>query len=373
MKMKKISVKSQFNVKGLSNIESKHRYMIKEITDKYNTQSELKTEINNLTDAINKIDLNMPNYDLHLTIQRAEYLDTLKQLNDEYETITSKYNEIDYYDNVGDIIINYYELKDKKVENIEPKNILDLFSNNIQQKNDNNKFLLLEQFCKRIDSIKLSHEIGYDRIKICEDCNIETILDNSESAYICPCCGYMETIIIDEEKQFKEYSPYKRLNHFKEWLNQFQAKQTPEIPEYVFINIVKELNKNRITDLSLLNKQYMKLILKKLQYNNYYEHIAYIINKLNNLPPPRITRDMEKIFISMFIQIQEPWELYKHSSRKNFMSYSYVLHKFCELLNLDHLLDSFPLLKDIEKNIDNDILWYKICKYLNWEFICSSY
>ena len=169
----------------------------------------------------------------------------------------------------------------------------------------------------------------------------------------------------------KEYSPYKRLNHFREWLNQFQAKQTPDIPEQVFKDIIKELNKNRITNLSLLTRDIIKNILKKLNYNIYYEHITYIINKLNNLPPPKITRDMENIFISMFLQIQEPWEKYKKTQRKNFLSYSYTLHKFCQLLNLEHLLKFFPLLKDNEKIMNSDNIWFNICKDLNWKYISS--
>ena len=32
----------------------------------------------------------------------------------------------------------------------------------------------------------------------------------------------------------------------------------------------------------------MKAILKKLDYNGYYEHVAYIINKLNNLPTENV-------------------------------------------------------------------------------------
>jgi hypothetical protein len=66
-------------------------------------------------------------------------------------------------------------------------------------------------------------------------------------------------IILDEDRQIKDYSPYRKVNHFREWLNQFQAKQSPDIPENVFIDIVKELNKRRITDLSILNKEKMLL------------------------------------------------------------------------------------------------------------------
>jgi hypothetical protein len=156
------------------------------------------------------------------------------------------------------------------------------------------------------------------------------------------------------------------LDQRKRWLNQFQAKQSPDIPESVFIDIVKELNKSRVTDLSTITRLKMKGILKKLKYNSYYEHIHYIINKLNNLPPPKITRDMERVFISMFVKIQDPWEQFKQVNRKNFLSYSYVLHKFCELLELDHLLECFPLHKDSDKIMENDQIWGKICKSLNW-------
>ena len=56
---------------------------------------------------------------------------------------------------------------------------------------------------------------------------------------------------------------------------------------------------------------------------------------------------------------------------KNFLSYSYVLHKFCELLEFDNLLEYFPLLKSREKLHQQDLIWEKICKDLNWEFIPS--
>ena len=181
----------------------------------------------------------------------------------------------------------------------------------------------------------------------------------------------MEIIILDEDVQIKDYSPYKRLNRFREWLNAFQAKQSPEIEEHVYRDIIEELNRKRITDLSKLDRIKMRLILKKLKYNNLYEHIHYIINKLSGLPPPKITRDMEKMFVKMFLMIQEPWMKHKPIDRKNFLSYSFVLHKFCELLELDHLLECFPLHKQLDILMENDSIWKKICNDLNWDFISS--
>ena len=59
------------------------------------------------------------------------------------------------------------------------------------------------------------------------------------------------------------------------------------------------------------------------------------------------------------------------ATRKNFLSYSYVIHKFCELLEFDHLLEYFPLLKSREKLHQQDLIWTKICRDLKWQFIPS--
>ena len=363
--------------KESNTLDNKHRMMVRQFnkahSEKDNIQTMLKSIDNELSELNNMID----KFTLDDIKKKATLLDRKDNLEQQYKTITANYDEMDYYDNAGDLITDYYEIRESK-DNIvkETKNILDFLCKNVTPLNNtevknNNRANLFEKYCQRIDGIRINHDDGSKRIKYCNECNIEKILDTGESAYVCPCCGDSEVIILDEDKMIKDYSPYRRLNHFREWLNQFQAKQSPDIPELVFIDIVKELNKNRVIDLATLNKKTMKVIFKKLRYNIYYEHVAYIINKLNNLPPPKITRDMEKLFISMFFKIQEPWELYKQPERKNFLSYSYVLNKFCELLELDHLLECFPLHKDPDKIIENDIIWENICKHLNWEYISS--
>jgi hypothetical protein len=58
---------------------------------------------------------------------------------------------------------------------------------------------------------------------------------------ICPECGEMEKVLIDEDNTIKEYSCYKRLSHFKEWLTQIQAKESPDIDDETFEIIVKEI------------------------------------------------------------------------------------------------------------------------------------
>ena len=73
----------------------------------------------------------------------------------------------------------------------------------------------------------------------------------------------------------------------------------------------------------------------------------------------------------MFNKIEPLWQQFKPIERKNFLSYPYVLYKFCELLELDHLLDCFPLHKQLDILMENDSIWKKICTDLNWDFISS--
>ena len=73
----------------------------------------------------------------------------------------------------------------------------------------------------------------------------------------------------------------------------------------------------------------------------------------------------------MFQEIQKPFELYCPPTRKNFMNYSYVLHKICELLELDDLLDYFPVLKNTTKLLQHDKIWKKICDHFGWKYYKS--
>ena len=294
------------------------------IDDKKIKIEELETklfDINNLKDNNQLTDKDIEN--------KANFLNEIDSLKSDVNSINSNKEEINYYDKIGEIICDYYELRDEnKNEYNETKNIIDWLSKKKPKKDDeiNSRSRLLNKYCQRVEGVRTIKDDGTNRIKYCKECNIEKTLDFGESTFVCTICGDSEEIILDEDKQIKEYSPYQRKNHFKEWLNQFQAKESTEIPENIFVEIITEMNKNRIKDLKSLTRDKMKLILKKLGHNNLYEHIPFIINKLTGLDPPTISRNIEIKFIDMFSKIQDPWEIYKPTGRKNFLSYSYVLH-----------------------------------------------
>jgi len=363
------------DIKKISTLENKHRQKIKEFAIEKESLSLLENKLNEINNEINEIDKNPEKFTNNEQQKKSTLLDLKDDIERKLYLLKNNITEMDYYDKTGDILINYYNIKNVEDDSSDSKNILTFLCKKKQvddkSKNKINKTELFEKYCQITEGIRVNVDDGSKRIKYCLECRIEKILNLVESSYICPLCGDMEVIIIDEDVQIKDYSPYKRLNRFREWLNAFQAKQSPEIDNSIYNEIINELNRRRVTDLSVLNREKMRSILKKLKFNYLYEHTHYIINKLTGLPPPKITRDMEKMFIRMFLMIQEPWLKYKLVDRKNFLSYGYVLHKFCELLELDHLLDCFPLHKQLDILMENDSIWKKICTYLNWDFISS--
>uniref|UniRef100_A0A6C0F140 Viral late gene transcription factor 3 zinc ribbon domain-containing protein n=1 Tax=viral metagenome TaxID=1070528 RepID=A0A6C0F140_9ZZZZ len=242
-----------------------------------------------------------------------------------------------------------------------------------------NKDIIYEKFMKLIDRNYVN--VNNDEIDIfdsCSKCSIEMLLNNNTGQLICPTCGMMENIIVDSDKPSFKDPPkemtsfcYKRINHLNEFLAQFQAKETTDIPEDVYNEIIMEIKKERINNMVLITPEKMRILLKKIKKNDYYEHIPYIINQLNGLPAPVIAPEIEEIIRGMFKAIQIPFEKYCPQKRKNFLSYNYVMYKFFELLELDEYLNCFQLLKSRTKLHQQDEIWKNICKDLNWEFIKS--
>jgi hypothetical protein len=89
------------------------------------------------------------------------------------------------------------------------------------------------------------------------------------------------------------------------------------------------------------------------------------------MPSPHFPPDLEERLRHMFCQIQVPFLKFSPSQRKNFLSYSFCLHKMMQLLEKDQYLESFPLLKSREKLHQQDMIWQKICADLGWDFIPS--
>ncbi len=237
----------------------------------------------------------------------------------------------------------------------------------------------LETYLSALNPDSLQHESAVassmsENYGSCPICDTEMLFN--ETFLDCPECGHRDVILVDSEKpSYKDppremsYYAYKKINHLNEWLAQFQAKETTEISPAVLEAIRVELKKERITDMSKLKPSKLKEVIKKLKLSRCYDHVAHVLNRLNGISAPVLSREVEEKLRFMFKEIQFSFVKHCPKKRSNFLSYSFVLYKFCELLELDDYLPCFPLLKSREKLYMQDKIWQKICEDMDWQFI----
>lgn len=352
-------------------LDSKHSELIKQFDD------ESKINIPNLKKEKKEITQILKNDELPLE-KRLDYKDKIKIINEQIKEIKQKKKK--YYLDNSKYIFDYFENK-KLVEDGKNKvKKLDSFFNikkndesyDLSNENINNS---VQKYLYNVDEVFFDINKFVIQKDVCQYCNKgELVPIEHEGILVCKNCGKNVRYIVENEKpSYKEppkevcFYAYKRINHFREILAQFQAKETTQIDEDVLQDIENQIKKERISLNEITNKK-AKEILKKLGYNKYYEHIPFIKDKLG-IKPPIMPPQLEEKLCDLFMDIQGPYAKYCPDDRVNFLNYYYTVYKLCELLNQDEFLPYFPLLKDKEKMIEQDEIWKKICEELDWEFI----
>ena len=387
----KLSSKKIYN-DTRSSIDNLHDEKIKTITDYYSTLDDKKYKLINLIEIYNVLVLSKDSEKIE---QKYNINLEINKLKDEISDIENQTELLDYLSNAKEFLENMNNESQINESQINESQINESQINESQINESQISSGSILNFVSKTGKTNRGTEytnyvnkcvnntvINLGRIKNgCKQCGGKQDIDNKESLLICTDCGvcekymdnsnnfnYSETTQIDIVAQ--PFS-YQRKNHFKEWLNQLQAKEVTQIPAVVIELLFTELKKDRINENSKITSERIKSYLKKLKLNKYYEHIPNIISKITNIPPLKISKEFEEILLGLFDKIQEPFKLNCPKERKNFLSYSYTLHKFCQLLKKDEYLIYFPLLKSREKLFEQEKIWKGICKELNWTFIAS--
>lgn len=352
--------------------------------------------------------------DIAILTGRQKLENSIRDLEEKIAKLESGESEADYFLRVGDILFSYSDAQERiacgerpletagKKTRIPANSVYAYFSSNaVDPEPPTNSVSFPSALTKGASTIR--SDIGFKRDKaleayltalnpdniqhessvassIAEDygnCPVcETEMFLNDTFLDCPGCGFRDFILVDSEKpSYKDppremsYYAYKKINHLNEWLAQFQAKETTEISAAVLDMIRAELKKEGITDMSKLKPSKLKEVIKKLKLNRCYDHVAHVLNRLNGISAPVLSREMEEKLRFMFKEIQFSFVKHCPKKRSNFLSYSFVLYKFCELLELDEYLPCFPLLKSREKLYMQDKIWQKICEDMRWQFI----
>lgn len=363
----------QINVdsKTITTVDTKHNEMLKSMNQEEKKIPTLKNEIHTLKEIIK--------HKKYKNIE--EKLNLIDLIKDKKKEITHlKIKKKKYLLNNSKYIFDYFESKKNISKNMNSKVMINNFfkiKKECEVNDDiNNNQTLTKKYLSNIDDSFLDindYIINYEK---CPKCSGELIPIDYEGVLICNKCSYQTNYLIENEKpSYKEppkevsFYAYKRINHFREILAQFQAKETTQIEDKVLEDIKRQIKKERIT-LDKLTNEKTKDILKHLGYNKYYEHIPFIKEKLG-IKPPRMTVELENKLCNLFIELQKPYSKYCPNSRVNFLNYYFALYKLCELLGYDEYLPYFYMLKDPIKRMEQDIIWKKICKELKWEFIAT--
>jgi hypothetical protein len=330
----------------------------------------------------------------------------IEQIQKKIASIEAEDDINDYYLRSGDILFNYYDIQDQihagtaqaYSAKAKPGSILAILEKVAADEaaaaggaGDSAKAApvtpakrtyqpsqLLNEYLQNEDPTMARTDVleSDDPWTTCDMCDSEMIMCMNEANLTCPACGHQEFILIDSDKpSYKDpprevsYYAYKKINHFNEWLAQFQAKESTEIPQEIYDTILLQLKKERISDMSTLKPAKMREILRGMGRSKYYEHIPHIINRLNGQNAPFMSRENEEKLRHMFREIQPAFKKYCPKGRKNFLSYSYVLYKFCELLEMDEFLPCFARLKNRDKLYIQDKTWEKICAEMRWQYV----
>ena len=112
--LSKYKKNKQVSLKESNTLDNKHRQMVKYFNDKKDENSDLINQINSIVNEINTMDERRDSFTLLDIKNRANLLDKKDNLEIEYNSIKSNFDEMDYYDNAGDLISDYYEMRDKK-------------------------------------------------------------------------------------------------------------------------------------------------------------------------------------------------------------------------------------------------------------------
>ena len=397
----KIRPSKRSNPESRTTLDTVHQHYLSKVKGVGEEVTVLKDKYSVLNNEYNKD---------HTDVERYRIEQEMKQVQGKLDTLDVKDGVFDYYLQNGDLLFQYYDIQDRinrGADNVvfvgdraRPGSVFEALENASRQDISGARLnalptrerereqhggdslrrdTLLDQYLQRMDphyNRPSMHALN-DTSFMCDACGEDMKISINDATVSCPHCGFHKLILMDSDKpSYKDpprevsYYAYKRINHFNEWLAQFQAKESTEIPEEVFENIEGQIKKERIQP-SSLNRSKIREILKKLKYNSFYEHVPHILSRLNGHTAPIMDRETEEKLRYLFKEIQPSFQKHCPAERSNFLSYSYVLYKLCELLELDDFLHCFPLLKNRDKLYAQDKIWEKICKDLQWEFIRS--
>lgn len=208
-----------------------------------------------------------------------------------------------------------------------------------------------------------------------------------DNYFICEECGFMSQQGMMNPISFKDINrvnittkfQYDRITHFRDCINQFQAKQNATIDQKVYDDLITEfLNHDLIPQdyksvpkeeaFKNVTKDHVLLFLKERHYTKHYEDVVLIHHQLTGCPVPDISH-LEPVLLQDFEQITALYDReYRNSERKNFINTQYILYQLLRRHKFPCKKEDFNILKTIDRKYYHDDITVKLFSTLEFQF-----
>lgn len=162
--------------------------------------------------------------------------------------------------------------------------------------------------------------------------------------------------------KINDFYRYDRTSHVRQILNNITSYEVP----YDIYTLVK----NRTEKMEELDPKIIRMVLKKMGLNRYYEHIPEILRRLKNEKPIKISREDRNRILQIFSQIVRIHEILH--PRTNFPNHNLVIRGILQILGLTELMQYFSTLRSTQKMNYFESQWV-VMKRLLGDFSKSQY
>ena len=250
-----------------------------------------------------------------------------------------------------------------------------------QQLNDKFDVNIYEKLYKKIyqyiniyNKSKLVYNIDEINYDICT-CGHKMIIQANTSELLCIKCGEIHTLIgsVFEDSQFYnqegnryKHGSYDPNRHCKFWIDRIQAKENTIIEDSILEKIKNCIKKDKIENIKNISIDQFRLYLKQTNLSKLNDHIPLIKKLITGYIPPQLTHNELHILFNYFDKATKTYEIIKPKEKSNSLYYPFLIYKILDLIiedkNKKRELLSCIHLQSYETLIDNDKIWFQICK-----------
>lgn len=208
----------------------------------------------------------------------------------------------------------------------------------------------------------------HEPIGVCVQCGDSRLVraDGYGGETVCDTCGVIQPgVNLPPEYYYalpRKYSNYKRIHHWHERVSQLLLLESP-IPDNEFRLIAAKLCDGSYP---VINKDCIRAVLRSLNMQLYIEKWLQIIHRITGIMPPMPGPLLVRQLDTLFLELQEPFNHYKATDRKNFLNYNYVFCRLFQKIGCPQFCMFFPLIKSKQKLRALDDMWANMATSIKW-------